>query len=121
MTWTRLLWRACCSGCRARRRAPAKSWSAAPVGGGAFGAVSGSVSFKFDRAALTPALVARDLKGVARFAPPEIELTELDGKLAGGRLSGGFTFRHDPQSSFAGHGHVELAERECHCRGGHAA
>jgi len=85
-----------------------KSWSAAPVGGGAFGAVSGSVSFKFDRAALTPALVAREVKGVARFAPPEIELTDLDGKLAGGRLSGGFTFRHDPQS-FAGHGHVELA------------
>ena len=87
----------------------AKSWSAAPVGGGAFGLMSGSVNFKFDRAALTPALIARDLKGVARFAPPEIELTDLDGKLAGGRLSGGFTFRHDPQS-FAGHGHVEIAD-----------
>jgi large subunit ribosomal protein L24 len=87
----------------------AKSWSAAPVGGGAFGLISGSVNFKFDRAALTPALIARDLKGVARFAPPEIELTDLDGKLGGGRLSGGFTFRHDPQS-FAGHGHVEIAD-----------
>jgi hypothetical protein len=97
-----------CSGCRALPWA-AKSWSAAPVGGGAFGLISGSVNFKFDRAALTPALIARDLKGVARFAPPEIELTDLDGKLAGGRLSGGFTFRHDPQS-FAGHGHVEIAD-----------
>jgi uncharacterized protein involved in outer membrane biogenesis len=87
----------------------AKSWSATPVGGGAFGLMSGSVNFKFDRTALTPALIARDLKGVARFAPPEIELTDLDGKLAGGRLSGGFTFRHDPQS-FAGHGHVEIAD-----------
>jgi len=86
-----------------------KSWSAAPVGGGAFGLVRGSVSFKFGRAALTPALVVRDLKGVARFAPPEIALSDLDGKLAGGRLSGGFTFRHDPQS-FAGHGHVEIAD-----------
>ena len=97
-----------------------KSWSAAPVGGGAFGAVSGSVSFKFDRAALTPALVAREVKGVARFAPPEIELTELDGKLAGGRLSGGFTFRHDPQS-FAGHGHVELANANATAVAGSAA
>ena len=87
----------------------AKSWSAAPVGGGAFGLMSGSLGFKFDRAALTPALTARDVKGVARFAPPEIELTDLDGKLAGGRLSGGFTFRHDPQA-FAGHGHVEIAD-----------
>jgi uncharacterized protein involved in outer membrane biogenesis len=87
----------------------AKSWSAAPVGGGMFGLLSGSVNFKFGRAALTPALIARDLKGVARFAPPEIGLTDLDGKLAGGRLSGGFTFRHDPQS-FAGHGHAEIAD-----------
>ncbi len=97
-----------------------KSWSAAPVGGGVFGAVSGSVSFKFDRAALTPALVAREVKGVARFAPPEIELTDLDGKLAGGRLSGGFTFRHDPQS-FAGHGHVELANANATAVAGSAA
>jgi uncharacterized protein involved in outer membrane biogenesis len=89
--------------------AGAKSWSAAPVGGGLFGLVSGSVAFKFDRAALAPVWVARDLKGVAHFAPPEIELTDLDGKLAGGRLGGGFTLRHDPQT-FAGHGHLEIAD-----------
>ena len=28
-------------------------WSATPVGGGTFGLMSGSVDFKFDRAALT--------------------------------------------------------------------
>jgi AsmA family/AsmA-like C-terminal region len=89
--------------------AAAKSWSAAPVGDGTFGLARGSVNFKFGRAVLTPALVARDFKGIARFAPPEIELTDLDGKFAGGRLSGGFTFRHDPQS-FAGHGHVEIVD-----------
>jgi hypothetical protein len=89
--------------------AGAKSWSAAPVGGGVFGLMSGSVAFKFERAVLAPAWVARDLKGVARFAPPEVELSDLDGKLAGGRLSGGFTLRHDPQT-FAGHGHVEIAD-----------
>jgi uncharacterized protein involved in outer membrane biogenesis len=87
----------------------AKSFSAAPVGGGVFGLLNGSVSFKFDRAMLTPAWIARDLKGVARFAAPEIELADLEAKLAGGRLSGGFTFRHDPQS-FAGHGHVEITD-----------
>jgi large subunit ribosomal protein L24 len=36
-------------------------------------------------------------------------LTDIDGKLAGGRLSGGLTLRHDPQSSLAAHGHIELA------------
>ena len=47
-------------------------------------------------------------KGVVRFAPPEIALNDIDGKLAGGRLSGGLTFRRDPQS-FAVQGYVELA------------
>jgi uncharacterized protein involved in outer membrane biogenesis len=87
----------------------ARSFSAAPVGGGVFGLMNGSVSFKFDRATLTPAWIARDVKGVARFAPPQIELTDLDAKLAGGRLSGGLTFRHDPQS-FSGRGHIEIAD-----------
>jgi hypothetical protein len=85
-----------------------KPWSPAPVGAGAFGAVSGAVNFKFDRTALTPALIARDLKGVVQFQSPEIALRDLDGKLAGGRLTGGLTFRRDPQA-FAVQGRVELA------------
>jgi large subunit ribosomal protein L24 len=86
----------------------AKPWSPAPVGAGGFGAVNGIVSFKFDRTTLTPSLVARELKGIVRFAPPEIALNDIDGKLAGGRLTGGLTFRRDPQS-FAAQGYVELA------------
>jgi uncharacterized protein involved in outer membrane biogenesis len=86
----------------------AKTWSPLPVGIGAFGALNGAVHFKFDRAALTPSLIARDLKGVVRFAPPQIALNDIDGKLAGGRLNGGLTFRHDPQSSLAAQGYVEL-------------
>ena len=70
--------------------------------------LSGAVTFKFDRAALTPALIARDFKGVVQFQSPEIALRDLDGKLAGGRLTGGLTFRRDPQA-FAAQGHVELA------------
>ena len=71
--------------------------------------MNGSVSFKFERATLTPTWVARDVKGVVRFAPPQIELADLDAKLAGGRLSGDLIFRHDPQS-FAGRGHIEIAD-----------
>ena len=85
----------------------AKPWSPAPVGAGAFGAVSGGVNFKFDRTTLTPSLIARDVKGAVQFQSPEIVLRDLDGKLAGGRLTGGLTFRRDPQA-FAAQGHVEL-------------
>ena len=70
--------------------------------------MNGTVSFKFDRTTLTPSLVVRDLKGVVRFAPPEIALNDIDGKLAGGRLTGGLTFRRDAPS-FAAQGYVELA------------
>jgi large subunit ribosomal protein L24 len=85
-----------------------KLWSAAPVGGGAFGFVNGAVNFKFERAALTQTLIARDLTGVAQFRPLNIVLSDLQGTLAGGRLSGSLTFRHDPQA-LAAQGNVELA------------
>jgi uncharacterized protein involved in outer membrane biogenesis len=86
----------------------AKPWSAAPIGAGAFAALNGEVTFKLGRAALSPAWVARDLKGVAHFQPSEIALHEIDGNLAGGRLTGELIFRRD-SDKFAGQGHVELA------------
>jgi large subunit ribosomal protein L24 len=85
-----------------------KLWSPLPLGAGGFAAMSGALNFKFDRAGLTPALIARDLKGVVRFQPPEIALSSIDGSLAGGRLAGALTFRRDPQG-LAAQGHVELA------------
>jgi uncharacterized protein involved in outer membrane biogenesis len=87
----------------------AKPFSPAPVGNGVFGLLNGSVSFKFDRANLTPTWIARDLKGVAHFGAPEIELADVDAKLAGGKVSGGIVLRHDPQS-LAARGHVEIAD-----------
>ncbi len=87
----------------------AKLFSRAPVGNGVFGLMSGSVGFKFDRARLTPTWSARELKGVVHFGAPEIELRDIDAKLAGGSLSGGFVLRHDPQS-LAARGHVEIAD-----------
>ena len=75
--------------------AGAAAWSPEPIGAGAFGALNGAVTFKLDRAALTPAWVARDLKGVVRFQPAEIALSDVDGGLAGGRLTGELTFRRE--------------------------
>jgi large subunit ribosomal protein L24 len=85
----------------------AKIWSAEPIGAGAFGAVSGAIAFAFDRADFTSGWVVRDFKGIARFEPSLIVLDDLSGSLAGGRLTGAFTFRHDGDE-LAAKGHVEL-------------
>ena len=83
-------------------------WSPEPIGAGAFAAMNGAVTFKLDRAALTPALVARDLKGVLRLQPSEIAFGDIDGSLAGGRLTGELAVRPDAQK-LAVRGRVELA------------
>ncbi len=85
----------------------AAAWSPEPIGAGVFGAVNGAVTFKLDRAVLTPAWVVRDLKGVARFQPAEIVFNDIDGGLAGGRLSGELTFRRD-SGQLAGQGRLAL-------------
>jgi large subunit ribosomal protein L24 len=70
--------------------------------------MAGAVTFKFNHAAFTPALVASDLKGVAHFRPSEIAVDGIDGKLAGGHVTGALAFRHDLNGLLA-HAHVVLA------------
>jgi large subunit ribosomal protein L24 len=82
-------------------------WSPEPFGAGAFAALNGAVTFKFDRAAFTPDLVARSLTGVMQFQPSEITVSNIDAALAGGRLAGELAFRHDAQE-FSGHGRIEI-------------
>jgi uncharacterized protein involved in outer membrane biogenesis len=90
--------------------APASTaaWSHEPIGAGAFGVANGAVTFKLDRAALTPAWVARDLKGVVRLQPAQIALSDLDGNFADGRITGDIAVSHEAED-FALRGHVELA------------
>jgi AsmA family/AsmA-like C-terminal region len=87
--------------------ASGQSWSQVPVGRGGFDAVDGEVAVTFARAALTPSLVARDLKSVVHFAPAEIAFRDLGASLAGGRLSGELSFRRDA-TGLAGQGRVAL-------------
>ncbi len=84
------------------------AWSHEPIAAGAFGQANGAVTFKFDRAALTPAWVARDLKGVARFQPSQIALNDLGGGFAGGRFTGEVIVSRDAED-FAVRGNLELA------------
>jgi hypothetical protein len=86
---------------------PAVAWSPEPIGAGAFGALNGAVTFKVDRAALTPTLVAHNLKGVLRLQPAEIAIGNIEASLAGGGLTGALAFRHDTEKLGVG-GHIEL-------------
>lgn len=89
----------------------AAPWSSQPLGGGAFAAMNGAVTFTLDHAAFTPALVASNLKGVAQFRPGEIALQKIDGGLAGGRVSGELAFRRNADGLIS-HGHIALADAD---------
>ena len=89
----------------------AAPWSSQPLGGGAFGAMNGAVTFTLDHAAFTPALVASNLKGVAQFRPGEIALQNIDGGLGGGRVTGEVAFRRNADG-LVSHGHIALADAD---------
>ena len=84
------------------------AWSADPFGPGAFANAAGGVKFVVHRAALTPALAVRDLKGTLRFAPSGLTLSDLQGGIAGGRLSGELAFLRNADELTA-RGRVVLA------------
>ena len=86
-------------------------WSSQPLGGGAFAAMNGAVTFTLDHAAFTPALVASNLKGVAQFRPAEIALQNIAGGLAGGHVTGELAFRRN-SDGLVSHGHVALADAD---------
>jgi hypothetical protein len=86
-------------------------WSSQPLGGGAFAAMNGAVTFTLDHAAFTPALVASNLKSVAQFRPGEIALQNIDGGLAGGRVTGEVAFRRNADG-LVSHGHIALADAD---------
>jgi len=89
----------------------AAPWSSQPLGGGAFAAMNGAVTFTLDHAAFAPALVASNLKGVAQFRPGEIALQTIDGGFAGGRVTGELAFRRNADG-LVSHGHIALADAD---------
>jgi AsmA family/AsmA-like C-terminal region len=89
----------------------AAPWSSQPLGGGAFAAMNGAVTFTLDHAAFAPALVASNLKGAAQFRPGEIALQNIDGGFAGGRVTGELAFRRNADG-LVSHGHIALADAD---------
>ncbi|MBW8854038.1 MAG: hypothetical protein JF604_06850, partial [Bradyrhizobium sp.] len=73
---------------RTTARADAPLWAGEPFGENALADVSGRIDFTALRATLTPVLTARQLRGALRIEPTEIALENVEGALAGGRVSG---------------------------------
>ena len=76
------------------KAADAPTWPAEPFGDGLFGDLAGRVEFTAARAAFTPTLTARQLRGAVRFGADEIAIEDLEGVLAGGRATGQLVLRH---------------------------
>ena len=68
-------------------------WPAEPFETGLFDSLSGQIKVKSARVALTPTLAAQDLRGVLSFDHSDMSFEQIDGTLAGGRITGGVTFR----------------------------
>jgi large subunit ribosomal protein L24 len=68
-------------------------WPAEPFGEGLFGDLDGRVEFTVARAAFTPAVVGRQVRGALRLGAAEFALEDVEGTLAGGRATGQLTLK----------------------------
>jgi uncharacterized protein involved in outer membrane biogenesis len=70
-----------------------KGLSPEPFAAGLFDSARGRMRLGATRAVVTPALAARQARADVRLGDGEIALEDVDGELAGGRLTGAMTFR----------------------------
>lgn len=71
-------------------------WSAEPFGTPLFTNLRGRIAFVTDRAGLLPGLLARQVKGSARFDGPSVTLENLSGTVADGAFTADATIRAVP-------------------------
>lgn len=69
------------------------SWSSEPFGAGVFGDYAGKVTIKARRFDLLPQLTAREFNATLNLGKDEFSFDDMTGDVAGGRLSGGLSFR----------------------------
>ncbi len=87
------------------------AWPADPFETGLLGTVSGRITVKAGQVALTSKLTARDLRAVLDFNQSELAVADIDGVLAGGRISGDFGFERGDQGITA-RGHFRFTDVE---------
>ena len=68
---------------RVAARAGAPMWAGEPFGENLLSDLTGRVEFTASRAALTPTLIARQLRGALRIEPAEIAIEKLEGVARG--------------------------------------
>jgi large subunit ribosomal protein L24 len=85
------------------------AWPAEPFEPGLLGGLSGRITIKAGQVALTPKLSAHDLRAVLDLKGTELALQEIDGALAGGRVTGNLGFGRG-EDGVSTHGHIELAD-----------
>jgi uncharacterized protein involved in outer membrane biogenesis len=91
--------------------ADATALSAAPFSPGLFGLARGRVEVKATRAALTPGLAIRQVRAGLRMGDSDIALDDIEGELAGGRLTGAIAVRRIADG-VAAHGRLALADAD---------
>jgi large subunit ribosomal protein L24 len=74
-------------------RSDSQAWAGEPFGETVFGHVEGRVDFTATRAALAPALVARQVRGSVRVDANEVAVDATEGTLGGGRANGQLVLR----------------------------
>ncbi|HML14286.1 MAG TPA: AsmA family protein, partial [Xanthobacteraceae bacterium] len=87
------------------------AFSPEPFAAGSWDAVRGRLRLGVSRAALTSGLMARQARADIRLGNGEIALDDIDGELAGGRLTGAVTLRR-VGDGVAMHGRLALAEAD---------
>ncbi|HET7850187.1 MAG TPA: AsmA family protein [Pseudolabrys sp.] len=88
------------------RENPAWHWTSDPFVRGAFAPIEGQITVKATRAALTPRLTARELRGTLEFGKDEMTLDNVSGDLAGGHFAGQLAFRKSGEGLAA---HLKVA------------
>ncbi|MEP7030186.1 MAG: AsmA family protein, partial [Pseudolabrys sp.] len=78
----------------ASKNGAAWTWSGEPFSSGAFGDLSGQVTFKARRVDLLPQLTIRELRTTLKLGNNEFTFDGITGETAGGRLSGQLSFRN---------------------------
>jgi large subunit ribosomal protein L24 len=85
-------------------------WSSDPLAWDAAG-LTGRIAFQAERAMFAPTLVARQLRGVARFGRSELVFEDVAGELAKGRFEGRLAFENS-DNGLAARARIGLREAE---------
>src|SRR5262249_29147893 len=78
---------------------------------GVFAAIAGQVAFEAQRASLSSALAAQEMRGLIRFGDGQVSFEDLEGKVAGGRFLAQLALQSGPEG-VAARGRLALTDTD---------